>query len=173
MHESVLVAIFDRERKKILLTKRRDIPVWVFPGGKIEARETPEACAVRECKEETGLDVKIVRKIGEYMPKNRLSHFTHFFEATVQNGTLSLSDETQSIDFFDPYLPPYPLPPPYEVMLSHALECNSFYQMPVPNSSYWTLTKALFKRPDLILRFILMKCGVHINDPSQPNKNAN
>ena len=54
MHESVLVAIFDSARKKILLTKRRDIPVWVFPGGKIEANETPETCAVRECKEETG-----------------------------------------------------------------------------------------------------------------------
>ena len=164
MHESVLVAIFDSARKKILLTKRRDIPVWVFPGGKIEANETPETCAVRECKEETGLDIKLVRKIGEYVPKNRLSHFTHFFEATPESGHLILSDETQNIDFFHPQHPPYPLPPPYEIMLTHALDNNTFYQTPIPNSSYWILTKALFKRPDLILRFILMKCGIHIND---------
>ncbi len=172
MHESVLVAIFDSERKKILLTMRRDIPVWVFPGGRIEPGETPEACATRESKEETGLDVEIVRKIAEYTPMNRLSHFTHFFEAKCTGGSLSLSDETQNVDFFDPKNPPYPLPPPYETMLNHATEQKACLREPIPNSSYWILARAFFKRPDLILRFILMKCGVHVNDPNSSDKSA-
>ncbi|MCP5509942.1 MAG: NUDIX hydrolase [Chlamydiales bacterium] len=166
MHESVLVAIFDTQRKKILLTKRRDIPVWVFPGGRIEAGETPEDCAVREAKEETGLDVEIVRKIGEYTPTNRLSHYTHFFEAQPVGGKTSISDETQSVAFFEVDQPPYPLPPPYEVMLKHAYAQRPTLHCPIPNASYWALFKALLKRPDLIFRFVLMKMGVHLNTPT-------
>lgn len=37
--------------------------LWEFPGGKIEAAETAADAAVRECREETGLEVSVV---GEY-----------------------------------------------------------------------------------------------------------
>lgn len=34
--------------------------VWEFPGGKIEAGETPQQAATREAREETGLEIEIV-----------------------------------------------------------------------------------------------------------------
>ena len=57
---------------KILLIKRSTPPFvgyWALPGGRAEPAETVEQTVVREVKEETGLDVKIVRKVGDYHEK--------------------------------------------------------------------------------------------------------
>lgn len=58
--------VFDKLHQKILLIKRRDVPVWVIPGGGIEKGETSEVAAIRETKEESGYDIKIIRKVAEY-----------------------------------------------------------------------------------------------------------
>jgi 8-oxo-dGTP diphosphatase len=54
---------------KILLIKRATVPFkgyWALPGGRVDPGETVEQTIVREVKEETGLDVAVVSKIGEY-----------------------------------------------------------------------------------------------------------
>lgn len=49
----------------ILLGRREDgSPPWAFPGGRLKDGETPEAAAVREAAEETGLTVEAVRTLG-------------------------------------------------------------------------------------------------------------
>lgn len=45
--------LIKNEKKEILMIYRRE--KWDLPKGKMEEGETPEACAVREVKEETGL----------------------------------------------------------------------------------------------------------------------
>jgi len=62
-------AIIPYPQKRILLVKRDTLPFkgyWALPGGRAEPEEKVEHTIVREVKEETGLDVEIVRKIGEY-----------------------------------------------------------------------------------------------------------
>ena len=54
------------EKGEVLLQRRGDSNKWGFPGGAVEIGETPEMTAVREAKEETGLDVKTAGLIGVY-----------------------------------------------------------------------------------------------------------
>jgi 8-oxo-dGTP diphosphatase len=61
-HLHVACAIIEKEGK-VLAAQRgatMTLPLkWEFPGGKIEAGESPEECLVRELKEELGVTVNI------------------------------------------------------------------------------------------------------------------
>ncbi len=56
---------------KILLTKREDFETWILPSGGVEEGESLAQAAIRETKEETGLDVELTRLVGVY---SRLSN---------------------------------------------------------------------------------------------------
>ncbi|RKX98112.1 MAG: hypothetical protein DRP54_08530 [Spirochaetes bacterium] len=68
---------------KILLIRREKEPfkgMWALPGGKLEHSEHVEDCALRECKEETGLNARFDRICGivnEHILSNGLveNHF--------------------------------------------------------------------------------------------------
>ncbi|HYP29121.1 MAG TPA: NUDIX hydrolase [Blastocatellia bacterium] len=51
------------EEPKVLLVHRPKYDDWSFPKGKAEAGESLEATALREVREETGLDCRIVRRL--------------------------------------------------------------------------------------------------------------
>jgi len=60
------------EGGRILLIRRRNPPHgWALPGGFLEYGESLEAAAVREAKEETGLDVVLVRQLHTYSDPGR------------------------------------------------------------------------------------------------------
>ena len=60
----VTVYVID-DQKRFLLLHHRKLNKWVPPGGKIDPHETPDEAAVRECFEETGLEIEL---IGETTP---------------------------------------------------------------------------------------------------------
>lgn len=73
-HRAVLIII---ENNKILLLYRskKGEEYYVFPGGGVEEEEEIIDAAVREAKEETGLDVTIKQPLWEYENNGRIEHF--------------------------------------------------------------------------------------------------
>ena len=53
-------ALIINKEGKVLLVNHKKLGVWLYPGGHIELHETPDETLVREVKEETGLNVKII-----------------------------------------------------------------------------------------------------------------
>lgn len=90
-------AIFD-EQGRILLMDRADGSGWCLPCGWVEPNERPLDTAVRETREETGLEVRIRRLVGVFSrPANKVSGI-HAMSAVVHlcevvGGDLTLSDE--------------------------------------------------------------------------------
>lgn len=52
------------DSKQFLLLKHPKLKKWVPPGGKIEPNEMPQDAAIRECLEETGLEVKLIGTVA-------------------------------------------------------------------------------------------------------------
>ncbi|MEW6007796.1 MAG: NUDIX hydrolase [bacterium] len=61
---------------KIVLIKRKNPPFgWALPGGFVDYGETLESAAIREAKEETGLDITLIRQFHTYSDPNRDPRF--------------------------------------------------------------------------------------------------
>lgn len=146
--------ILNGKQTQVLLVKRRDVPVWVLPGGGIEAHESPEETVKREVQEETGYQVYIVRKCAEYYPINRLAAFTSVFICQIQSGQMLLSEETAEIAFHSIEKLPSSFFPPHARWLQEALsQPHLMIQRPLTEVSYYALCKYFIYHPWQVLRF--------------------
>jgi ADP-ribose pyrophosphatase YjhB (NUDIX family) len=104
-------------------------------------------------EEETGYQVKIVRKIAEYTPTNRLAKLTHFYEVKAAAGAPKTGAETQAVEFFDlDHLPL--LPPPYRHWIADAAAHHpKVLKKNVEGVNYRTLLKLLIQHPVLVDAF--------------------
>jgi len=58
--------LFFNEKKEILLLKPNYKDSWIIPGGANNENESPLECALRETKEEIGLDISKMKLVGIY-----------------------------------------------------------------------------------------------------------
>jgi ADP-ribose pyrophosphatase YjhB (NUDIX family) len=87
----------------ILMVKRRNPPEgWALPGGFVDYGESIESAAVREAKEETGLDVELTRQFHTYSdPERDPRHhtITTVFLAKAKNKAVA-GDDAEEIGVF-------------------------------------------------------------------------
>jgi ADP-ribose pyrophosphatase YjhB (NUDIX family) len=88
---------------RIVLTRRAIEPghgLWVFPGGYVDRGEEVQVAAVREAREEAGIDVRVDGLVGIYSYPGTTAVII-VYRATWLAGTLAIDDESSEIRAFD------------------------------------------------------------------------
>lgn len=93
----VSVIVVSKDRQILLVRHRKgNRQYWVLPGGRLEYGETFHECAVREMREETGLDVEVddFVYLSEAIAPDRSRHIVNIYlTAHVVGGVLKVGDE--------------------------------------------------------------------------------
>ncbi len=94
-------AIITDNSGKVLLCKRTD-GQWNLPGGTVE-KESPRQAVIRECREETGLEVEVDSLLAVYCFETieRAGDIVFTFRCSISGGKLTLSDEAIEIEYFN------------------------------------------------------------------------
>jgi 8-oxo-dGTP pyrophosphatase MutT (NUDIX family) len=104
-HQAAGTVVHDPGRGILLLWRHRfitDTWGWEIPAGRIDPGESPEACAARECLEETGWRPGALQHLTTYEPAvGMLDQWFHLFmaEGAVEVGEPSDPGESERIEW--------------------------------------------------------------------------
>ncbi len=95
-HKAVCIVLFNENDEVLLIQSRRYTTMrleWEIPAGRIEAGETKEDAARRECMEETGCTVKDLKFLCVQNPTNGMSdHECYIFAAKVDVESMNFDE---------------------------------------------------------------------------------
>jgi 8-oxo-dGTP pyrophosphatase MutT (NUDIX family) len=158
IHEKIdfTVAIFIVHDGKVLLIHHRELNKWLPIGGHIELDEDPEAAALREAREESGLEIEL---IGERPPttgagtraliaprfldihyiNDTHDHIGMIYWARLRNGSSTASPQQLSAPNFSPTLAPAEH---HDIRWCSAADLDQL-QPPMSHAVKWYCRKAL------------------------------
>lgn len=161
--QSVLAVVLIKN--KILLTKRRDIPIWVLPGGKIDEGESADAAVIREIREETSVPCKIAKKVCLFTSSSRFVKPVYLYLLKGEKCDLNTFDkhEVKEMGLFTLHSLPSPLAPLYKEWIQLAISESEYQEKHLPKFSIKDLLIYFFQHPIISIRFLLMRMGIHLN----------
>lgn len=104
-HMKLSTAVLIEQGGKLLLLQRAHQPwrgSWNLPAGYVEVDEPPEQAAIREVREETGLEIEIDRLLGNYYFEDdpRGNGLLVVYKGNIIGGNLNGSGESMAYGYF-------------------------------------------------------------------------
>jgi ADP-ribose pyrophosphatase YjhB (NUDIX family) len=99
-------AFIQDEEGRILMIRRTDNDLYSIPGGQLELGETLAQAAVREVREETGIECEVTGVVGLYSNPNHViayddgevrQEFSICFRARYLTGSTATSNESKEV----------------------------------------------------------------------------
>ncbi|WP_422735153.1 NUDIX hydrolase [Micromonospora sp. WMMD729] len=133
---AVTVFVEDGEnRNRVLLIQRTDNGLWALPGGAQDFGESIAETAMRETREETGIEVEVTEIVGIYSDPRHLveysdgevrQQFSICFRAQYLSGDPMTSDESSSVVWVArDQLDGLPMHPSMRLRVDHGFERRS------------------------------------------------
>jgi ADP-ribose pyrophosphatase YjhB (NUDIX family) len=131
-------AFIQDDEGRILMIRRTDNDLYSIPGGQLELGETLAEAAVREVREETGIECEVTEVIGLYSdPKHVIAYddgeirqeFSICFRADFRGGTPKTSSESREVLWIHPNkMEDLNMHPSIMLRIRHSLvKCNYTY----------------------------------------------
>ena len=121
----VAAAALISDGQNVLLARRVNDPqrgLWTLPAGFVDAGEDPARAAERECFEETGLSVRVMRVLDVIAGREheRGADFVIVYQAEILGGIISPSDDADAVEWFEyDKLPPLAFIATTKVLVEH------------------------------------------------------
>lgn len=85
--------ITNRDKSKIVIIYRANSNDWSFPKGHIEKGETPLNACIREIREETGLNVELLKELPDMNYGDKAGNMVNLIMFLVQSKETNLTPE--------------------------------------------------------------------------------